>query len=431
MKVSKQNIVRFFINLTWLLVGSACVALLVSAVHSKEIKVCRGVEINISGVSNNFFIDKTDVYNIIKNFGGDSTQKKSLGSIDLGRIEKALEKDLWVKNAELYFDNNNFLKVSVEEREPIARLFTVTGNTFYIDSSCMILPLSDKFSARLPVFTGFTSDAKILAKNDSSLLCSIKNMSLKILADTFLMAMIDQVDININRSFELIPKLGKQRIIFGDASEINSKFDKLKMFYKDVITQSGWNRYSIVNLQYKNQIVASIRGKADVAADSLRTMQLIKFIAEDAARRSADSTQIFLPEADKKAADSSLVQQSLEREEGVSKDFIAPAVIVAPTLILKTTPEKVEKTTLTKPAAVVNKTILITAPKTVTVVNKFLKIQEKKLAVSPNKTITKSIKKPLVISVIIKKPTIVMPAKPLIKKVVVQPKPKVNNDYDY
>jgi len=431
MKISKQNIVRFFINLTWLLVGSACVALLVSAVHSKEVKVCRGVEINISGVSNNFFIDKTDVYNIIKNFGGDSTQKKSLGSIDLGRIEKALEKDLWVKNAELYFDNNNFLKVSVEEREPIARLFTITGNTFYIDSSCMILPLSDKFSARLPVFTGFTSDAKILAKNDSSLLCSIKKMSLKILADTFLMAMIDQVDININRSFELIPKLGKQRIIFGDASEINSKFDKLKMFYKDVITQSGWNRYSTINLQYKNQIVASIRGKADVVADSLRTMQLIKFIAEDAARRSADSTQTFLPEADKKAADSSLVQQSMEREEGISKDFIAPAVVVAPTLILKTAPEKVEKTTLTKPAVVVSKTILITAPKPVTVVNKSVKIPENKLAVIPNKTITKPIKKPVAIPVIIKKPIVVMPAKPLIKKVVVQPKQKVNNDYDY
>ena len=416
MKFNKQNIVGFFINLTWLLVGSACVALLVSAVHSKETKVCKGVEINISGVSNNFFIDKTDVYNIIKNFGGDSTQKKSLGSIDLGRIEKALEKDLWVKNAELYFDNNNLLKVSVEEREPIARLFTITGNTFYIDSSCMILPLSDKFSARLPVFTGFTSDGKILAKHDSTLLCNIKNMSLKILADTFLMAMIDQVDININRSFEFIPKLGKQRIIFGDASEINSKFDKLKMFYKDVVTQSGWNRYSTINLQYKNQIVASIRGKADVAADSLRTMQLIKFIAEDAARRSADSTQTFLPEADKKAADSSLVQQSMEREEGVSKDFIAPAVIVTPTLILKTAPEKVEKTTLTKP---------------VTVVNKSLKIPEQKFAIIPHKTITKPIKKPVAIPVIIKKPTVVMPAKPLLKKVVVKPKPKVNNDYDY
>ena len=401
MKINKQNIIRFFINLLWVLVGSASIVLLVSAVHNKEIKVCRGVEINISGVSNNFFIDKTDVYNIIKNFGGDSTQKKSLVSIDLGRIEKALEKDLWVKNAELYFDNNNFLKVSVEEREPIARLFTVTGNTFYIDSSCMILPLSDKFSARLPVFTGFTSDARILAKDDSALLCSIKKMSIKILSDTFLMAMIDQVDINTNRSFELVPKLGRQRIIFGDAVDVDIKFDKLKLFYKDVITQSGWNRYKTINLQYKNQVVASIRGKEDVAADSLRTMQLIKFIAEDAARKSADSSQTFLPETDKRAADSSLIQQSIERdEEAGAKNIVTPPVPIVPETISKPTAVKVEKP---KPAVAIK-------PATTII---------KKPVVVPNKPTAKPLTKPAVI----------MPKKPVVKKPVA--KPKINNEYDY
>ena len=401
MKINKQNIIRFFINLFWVLVGSASIVLLVSAVHNKEIKICRGVEINISGVSNNFFIDKTDVYNIIKNFGGDSTQKKSLVSIDLGRIEKALEKDVWVKNAELYFDNNNFLKVSVEEREPIARLFTVTGNTFYIDSSCMILPLSDKFSARLPVFTGFTSDARILAKDDSALLCSIKKMSIKILSDTFLMAMIDQVDINTNRSFELIPKLGKQRIIFGDATDVNSKFDKLKLFYKDVITQSGWNRYKTINLQYKNQVVASIRGKEDVVADSLRTMQIIKFIAEDAARKSADSSQTFLPETDKRVADSSLIQQSIERdEEAGAKNIVTPPVPIVPETISKPTAVKVEKL---KPAVAIK-------PATTII---------KKPVVVPNKPTAKPLTKPAVI----------MPKKPVVKKPVA--KPKINNEYDY
>lgn len=332
MTFNKKNIVKFFTALLWLVVSAGCVTLLISAVRSKETKVCKGVEINITGVSNTFFIDKTDVYNIIKNFGGDSTQKKSLASIDLGRIEKALEKDVWVKNAELYFDNNNFLKVSVEEREPIARLFTTSGNTFYIDSSCMMLPLSDKFSARLPVFTGFTSDAKILSQKDSSLLSSVKNIGIKILADTFLMAMIDQVDIDANRSFELVPKLGKQRIVFGDATDADSKFTKLKLFYKDVITQSGWNRYSVINLQYKNQVVATIRGKEDVAADSLRTLELMKFIADDAARRSADSSQIFLPDTDRRGADSSLIQQSMEREdEGVSPAFgNVPVAATAP-----------------------------------------------------------------------------------------------------
>ena len=113
MTINKNNIIKFFIALVWVIVGAGCIALLVSAVRIKEAKYCSGVEINITGVSNTFFIDKTDVYNIIKNYGGDSTQKKSLLSIDLKKIERALEKDVWIKNAELFFDNNNFLKVSV------------------------------------------------------------------------------------------------------------------------------------------------------------------------------------------------------------------------------------------------------------------------------------------------------------------------------
>ena len=318
MRINKDKIKKFFIGLVWLLAGVCFVALLVSGVRDKDARLCKGVQIEISGVSNNFFIDKNDVYAIIKNFGGDSTGRRSLASINLLRIEKELEKDLWVKDAELFFDNNDILKVSVQEREPVARVFTLGGNTFYIDSSCMRLPLSDKFSARLPLFTGFTSDAVILSSGDSSLLSDIENISLKIRADSFLMAMIDQVDIMPNRSFEMTPTIGKQKIIFGDASNTDEKFSKLKLFYKNVIPLAGWSRYKTINLQYKNQVVGVIRGLDDVAADSVKTLQMIKSIADDAAKRASDSIQNFIPDTDK-AGDSSMVQQSIQRDdEGIA-----------------------------------------------------------------------------------------------------------------
>lgn len=302
-------------GLVWTLVSIGCIWLLVSAVHSKDAKRCRGVDITIAGVSNNFFIDRSDVYAIIKNFGGDSNAKKSLSAIDLKQIERALEKDVWIKNAELFFDNNDRLKVSVEEREPIARLFSTTGNTFYIDSSCMMLPLSDKFSARLPVFTGFPSDAKILTKADSTLLRDVKALSQKIAADSFLMAMIDQVDITAQRTFEMTPKIGKQNIIFGDAGDADAKFAKLKLFYKDVITQAGWNRYNTIDLQYNGQVVAKIRGKDDIAADSLRTLEIMKYLAEDAARRSADSLETIVQDTRANSVDTSMIGQSVERDD--------------------------------------------------------------------------------------------------------------------
>lgn len=311
----------------------------------------KGVEIEIGGVSNNFFIDKNDVYAIVKRFGGDSTQKKSLASVDLRRIEEALKKDVWIKNAELFFDNNDMLKVLVEEREPIARIFSLTGNTFYTDSSCMVLPLSEKFSARVPVFTGFPSDAKILSKPDSLLLRDIKNISLKIAADSFLMAMIDQVDITPAKGFEMVPKIGKQQIIFGDATDADAKFANLKLFYKNVITKAGWNKYKTINLQYKDQVVAAIRGKEDVTADSLHTLELLKAIAADAAAKATDTAQGFIQAAERNVTDT-LPQQSVERDEGPDNDAAPVQNAAAPAVSAQPANRDPKPAVVPKPAAV-------------------------------------------------------------------------------
>lgn len=371
MTINKKKILRFLTVSMWCIIGAGCIVLLVSAARGKEIKKCSGVDIDITGVNNIFFIDKTDVYNIIKNFGGDSSGKKSIGSIDLRRIENALEKDVWIKNAELFFDNNNRLRVFVEEREPIARIFTLTGNTFYIDSSCKMLPLSEKFSARLPVFTGFTSDAKVLSREDSSLLKSVRNISVLISADSFLMAMIDQVDINAQRSFEMTPKIGKQNILFGDGRNAEAKFAKLKLFYKEVITKAGWNRYNTIDLQYDGQVVAKIRGKEDVIADSLRTLELIKFIASDAAKRSADSLQTIMQDTKGNTADSSLIQQSMQRDEGEGAAFqpdVKPDLRPVAPVVEKPVPTPVQKpvtTTVQKPVTTIVNKPITAAPKPV------------------------------------------------------------------
>jgi cell division protein FtsQ len=366
--INKNKIKKILTGFAWTLVGISCIWLLVSAVHSKDAKRCKGVDITITGVSNNFFIDKGDVYAIIKTFGGDSTARKSLAAIDLGKIEHALEKDVWIKNAELFFDNNDRLRVSVEEREPIARVFSITGNTFYIDSSCMMLPLSDKFSARLPVFTGFTSDARILSKADSVLLRDIKVLSEKIAADSFLMAMVDQVDITAQRTFEMVPKIGKQSILFGTAEDADAKLEKLKLFYKDVITKAGWNRYNTIDLQYSGQVVAKIRGQEDIAADSLRTLEIMKLLAEEAARRSADSLETIVQDTKANSVDTSMIGQSVERDEGD-----APATSTAtfgqqngnanPALSIPATQKPVDvKPAAVKPTAVIPATKPVVKP---------------------------------------------------------------------
>ncbi|HQR02141.1 MAG TPA: hypothetical protein PLA61_14915, partial [Ferruginibacter sp.] len=234
---------------------------------------------------------------------------------NLKMMEAQLEKNIWIKSAELFFDNNEVLRVNVQEREPVARVFTATGNSFYIDQELTMLPLSDQFSARLPVFTGFPSDARVLAPADSSLLAEIRDVSLAIQQDTFCMALIDQVDITDRREFDMLPKVGNQLIRFGTGTDAEEKLNKLKLFYKEIMATTGLAEYSVISLQYKNQVVAKKRGAEDIAADAQRTMLMMQALAERAKQQANDSLQMIQQDNERNTVDSSMIQQSIEREE--------------------------------------------------------------------------------------------------------------------
>jgi cell division protein FtsQ len=372
----KLNIKKLLSTLLWCSIAVCGIVLLVAAVRSKNVQTCKGVEIEISGVNNNFFIDKSDVLSIIKDNVGGKPQGKMISAFNLREIEQSLEQDVWIRNAELFFDNNEILRVDVDEREPVARIFSTDGKSFYIDSSLKILPLSEKFSARLPVFTGFSHRSARLNKADSNLLRQIMDISMVMQADSFLMAMVEQVDITPQSGFEMVPKIGNQLIVFGDAMDVEEKFNKLKLFYKEVISKTGWSKYSIINLQYKNQVVAKIKDAVDKSSDSLRTLQIMQLIAERAASEAADSVQTFMQDTERNSADSSLIQQSMQRDEpqqssGLTENLNAPAspAVLAPMAPVRITEPpkpapvkpaavKISKTTVAKKAVVPAKPVI-------------------------------------------------------------------------
>jgi len=280
----------------WLILASGVVVLLVAAMSKKNTGHINGIQIKISGVQNNYFIDKSEVRNILEKVNHKKLEKSTIASLDLTEMEKQLSKNEWIRKAELFFDNNKVLQVKISEREPIARLFTVSGSSFYIDSSLNHLPLRDKFSARLPVFTSFPTEVKILKKRDSTLLKEVKILSEYINTHPFWMAQIDQIDISKEGHFDLVPKLGNQVIHFGDAENYEEKFNKLLAFYKQVETKVGWNKYAALDLQYRNQVVGVVRDAAEIKSDSLKAVEIMKAIISEAEKNTNDSTKIQLPQ---------------------------------------------------------------------------------------------------------------------------------------
>jgi len=299
----------------WIVVGAGVLVLLVAAVKKENAQVCTGVNIVIKGVSNNFFVDKNDILNELNLYIDGSPEGQPVSSFNLRALETDLQKNVWVKSSQLFFDNNHVLQIIVTEREPAARIFTASGSTFYIDSTLSILPLSDKFSARLPVFTNFPADKGVLTKQDSMLLRDVYNLSAAIQEDSFAMALVEQVDITPYRTFEMTPKIGGAVIVFGDGNNIDRKISKLKLFYRDVLIKSGWNYYSAVDVQYAGQIVARRKGAEDKSADSLRTLQIMHMIAQTAEHLASDSLQIIQQDNERNTTNVNLVEQSFQRDE--------------------------------------------------------------------------------------------------------------------
>jgi cell division protein FtsQ len=236
--------------------GVTLLILLAAAMQGRNAKPCAGVQVSFSPADGERYTGKAEVLKLMDPQGLDGLRGRPVKDIDLRSLEDRLERHPWVRNAELYFDNNRVLRVQVEEYQPIARVFTASGQSFYIDSNLQRLPLNERITPRLPVFTGFPSDRDKWKGKDSVLIAGVKDIACYLQRDSFWMAMVDQVDINADRAFELFPKIGEHQVVFGEGQDVDDKFHRLTLFYQQVLSRTGMNAYRSIDVRFAGQIVA-------------------------------------------------------------------------------------------------------------------------------------------------------------------------------
>lgn len=277
----------------WIAFCSGLLILLVAAVEKKDHKTCTGVDITIAGVGDVDFLDRKEVLELLSSGKEGKLEGRPLSSFHLQQLEEKLERNIWVRNAELFFDNNQVLNVRIAEREPIARVFTVMGSSFYIDSSRKALPISDRMDLRLPVFTAFPAEKTTgLNQHTREILNGVQRLSLFLLQDTSWMAQIKQVAVTPDGGFELLPVSEKYIIEFGTAENYENKFNRLSLFNKQILSKVGLDKYNRIDVRFDKQVVAGRNGSS-AKMDSLQTIKNIQKMIADATKLPADS--LFTP----------------------------------------------------------------------------------------------------------------------------------------
>jgi cell division protein FtsQ len=251
-KISTRKVMRAIVSLILII---CCVTALSSASKiSKELRV-RNVEIEILNDEKIHFLDEAKVMQIMR--GKDSIQiaQQLLKEIDVRKMESLINSTAWVKDAQVYIDNLHNLHVLVMQRIPIARVFDVAGNSYYIDSSNKALPLSANYVHYTPVIT----DVPVF-KNDSmrnALKLEMIYVVNKIAAHPFWSSQVSHFSIDSDLNVVIHPILGNQKVIIGDTSNFDTKLNELYAFYKRISNRIGWDKYEVLDLRFKNQVVAS------------------------------------------------------------------------------------------------------------------------------------------------------------------------------
>lgn len=256
MKINKQVIKRVLAIILWLSIGSGITLLLISAVGKEQKDLCKSI---IVEYNDQFAFRMIDEDEIIFTLWPEANNTQPIGkptsSVDLYSLEKQLERNPWIGNADIYFDQKRNLHLRVEQRNPVARLFTPEGTSFYIDEEYALLPV--KFSAiiSLPVFTNYIPLSNAPNALDTILMKRIVGLSNYIKSDPFWMAQIEQVNINADQSFEVVTQMGDQLIQLGVRNDWSKLFSKLKKLYTRIGEEGNWSKYTEIDLQYKDQAV--------------------------------------------------------------------------------------------------------------------------------------------------------------------------------
>ncbi len=271
-----------FTSFAWLCSLTGLVLLLSFINVKKKTVKCSNVKILIPGADN--FIEREEIDAILREDQG-VLLGRNLDGINLHQIEKKLASNPYIGFAKVYADMDGVIHIEVKQRQPVLRILNAGGQDFYVDNDGMKMPVSSNFTANVLVANGNITELfnNRIDTLHTQLAKDLYRTALYIKRDTLWDAQIEQIVVDKKNDIELIPRVGNQRIILGNADSLEIKMKNLLIFYKKAMPQVGWDAYKTINIKYTNQIVCEKRDstaqvkkhKPVTAADSLRLHQKV------------------------------------------------------------------------------------------------------------------------------------------------------------
>jgi cell division protein FtsQ len=167
--------------------------------------------------------------------------------LDLNKLEKTLDGHNMIEKSQVFVSIGGILKAVIKQKTPVARVFDENGS-FYYDYQGNKMPLSDNFTARVPLVSG-----KINSENSKDLNALFRF----IFDDAFLKKNIIGIQILSNGSLKMMNRNFDYEIYFGKTINVEQKFNNYKAFFQKAVLDSSLYHYKKINLKFTQQVVCT------------------------------------------------------------------------------------------------------------------------------------------------------------------------------
>ena len=176
-----------------------------------------------------------------------SVQILQKDKVDLNKLEKSLDNYNMIEKSEVFVTIDGVLKAVVKQKSPIARVFDENGS-FYFDYQGNKMPLSENFTARVPIVLGAINDEN--SKDLNKLFRFIYD-------DAFLKKNIIGIEILPTGAIIMSNRNYNYKIDFGRTINVEAKFKNYKAFFQKAEADSSIVKYKKINLRFTQQVVCT------------------------------------------------------------------------------------------------------------------------------------------------------------------------------
>jgi len=212
-------------------------------------KECRDIQIKIVETPGATYLTESQIETLLAK-ANIQLKGQKMSDIYAADIEKTLTESRLIKNAEAYKTIDGTVVIRVYQRVPILRVISEKGN-YYVDAEGKIMPVPPQYAAYVPLATGSISHEYATKQLYDFADFLRKNKTWN--------EHIEQIHVLPNLDIELTPRKGDHIIVLGKIENYRENLDKLTLFYEKGLNKVGWNKYSRINLKYKNQVVCTKR----------------------------------------------------------------------------------------------------------------------------------------------------------------------------